>query len=173
MFVMWFGAAAPTFAPDYFLLFSEKLPWEARLDSTIEFLKKCNLVCSYMFLPDDTAHYYGPFSKETMASVEKVDKTMGELLKRLEKEGLNDVDIIIVSDHGMAEIDNTKGDHEIDLSKLSDLSKYKLHGSSPVWNIWTKPGKQEEVYRELKSLSKKFPFRVWLRDEIPAEYHYR
>lgn len=54
---------------------------------------------------DESAHEYGVYSKEAAASIEKIDKMLGELISEAQKITEGHLIVCVVSDHGT--IDNT------------------------------------------------------------------
>ena len=166
---MWYGQDVPAFKPKYTFKYYREATLEDRERAIFDLLPKTNFICAYYSYPDRLAHRYGPFSKETLDSVKKVDESIGRIVRHLEA-SISYADIIVVSDHGMAEV-NAK--REINLSSLTDISNFQMYGASPVWNIWPQKGLENKVYETLSELSKTHHFRVWKRKDIPKEYHYR
>ena len=85
------------------------MAWDQRIDKIIEWMsdnpENANCVFAYFDQPDTQAHLFGPFSTQVIEQVQRADKTIGYLLKRLEdKSLLSQTNLIILSDHGMAEI---------------------------------------------------------------------
>ncbi|RWS00091.1 ectonucleotide pyrophosphatase/phosphodiesterase family member 5-like protein, partial [Dinothrombium tinctorium] len=154
--------------------FVNHLKWENAIDKTIKLMldKKTpvNLALVHYDEPEETAQDYGPFSNETKQQIKQVDKLIGYLLDSLSKSNLlNDTNIMIVSDHGMAEV---HFENLIDLSKITNKSLYRLFGSSPVFNVLANEGKKDLVYKMLVNASKNNHFVVYKREEVPKEYHY-
>src|SRR5690606_7761911 len=59
----------------------------------------------YFEHPDSSAHAHGPRSAQLRATMREIDAAVGTLLARLEAAGVRDTtDLVIVSDHGMAEV---------------------------------------------------------------------
>jgi predicted AlkP superfamily pyrophosphatase or phosphodiesterase len=89
--------------------FDDKMEWTARVDKIIEWMsdatEPANCVFAYFDEPDTTAHEFGPFSDEVFAMVSKADNTTKYLLQRLTEESLlSHTNLIVLSDHGMAEV---------------------------------------------------------------------
>ena len=93
-----------------------------RFDANISNVQRVNTILDWMRRPDEirpqfitlyfdtvdmASHMYGPRSNEALAAVAEVDARLGELVTGIEKSGLA-VNIVIVSDHGMAEIDASR-----------------------------------------------------------------
>ena len=58
----------------------------------------------YFELTDKLGHKYGPFSPEVNKVLHDLDPTVGDLVTRLGQGDLDDVNVVIVSDHGMIEV---------------------------------------------------------------------
>lgn len=61
----------------------------------------------------------------------------------------------------------------INLNSFLNESWYEIYGSSPVWSIEPKHGYEDAVFSILKNHSSTKHYRVYRRNEIPEEYHYR
>jgi len=161
----------PTYLRDY----QKNANWTDNVETVINWLtdadKPANFVCMYFDEPDSVAHMHGPWGKETLESVRKVDSTAGYLVKRLRDVGIAErTNIIFVSDHGMAEVKNI-----VYLNEVVDTSAFELHGNSPDWSVFVKPEKRylkNKIFSNLLSVSKKNHFRIYKRQDIPPELHY-
>lgn len=149
--------------------------WTDNVETVIDWLtdveQPANFVSMYFDDPDSTAHSHGPWGQETMESVRRIDSAAGYLVKRLIDVNLADkTNIIFVSDHGMAEVKKI-----IYLEDITDVSLFDLHGNSPDWSVFVKQEfrhLKNKIFRELMQLSKPNHFRIYRREDIPAEYHY-
>lgn len=98
-----------------------------------------NLGLLYFEEPDLTGHIVGPDAEEIADQIVQLDKVLGYLQKRLKQAGLwPRINIIITSDHGMAQ---TSPQNIIELNKYVAPSLYELFGTSPVFQILPKNGK--------------------------------
>ena len=61
-------------------------------------------VASYFSLVDSMGHEFGPDAVQTRDAVHKLDALVGQLRTRLSKLS-QDINLVIVSDHGMAQVD--------------------------------------------------------------------
>lgn len=152
--------------PTYYLKFDSHFPDRRRIDQVIAWLKlppaaRPHFITLYYGNVDHAGHEFGPDSPETAAAVRHVDRLIGALQDRLSKLGLP-VDLIVVSDHGMAREDGPW----IDLDKYADLSGFITVGSL----LYPKSDAvAERVYQELKIKSSQF--KVYRRSRLPAELH--
>nr|XP_006823611.1 PREDICTED: ectonucleotide pyrophosphatase/phosphodiesterase family member 3-like [Saccoglossus kowalevskii] len=63
-----------------------------------------SLITLYFDEPDHEGHDTGPYSDELNVVLQRVDKTVGDLMDGIVKAGLhNCMDVIVLADHGMAE----------------------------------------------------------------------
>jgi alkaline phosphatase D len=140
---------------------------QARIDDAAALLRlpvesRPHFLTIYYSEPDHEGHMYGPDAPETRAAVHKVDALIGKLKAALDATGLP-IDLVIVSDHGMAKVDS----QWITLDKFADLTNFETVGSLLY-------GKTEEdrahVYDQLKHASPAFV--VYRLKDMPAGLHY-
>lgn len=116
---------------------------------------------------DHAGHRYGPDSPEVDAALRTVDAALGQLVTGLRARDLMaHVNLVIVSDHGMAPVPrghNVILDDIVDLDRLDIVSMGILAG----FNL---PGHDPETERAL--LAPHEHMRCWRRDEIPARFHF-
>lgn len=121
-----------------------------------------HFIAIYLGEVDDAGHRYGPDAPQTRAAALRVDAMVGRLKAALDKTGLP-VDLVVVSDHGMAKIDPPW----ITLADYADLSKFEtadqlLYGKTEA--------DRARLYDELKHQSAEF--KVYRRKNVPASLHY-
>lgn len=149
--------------------------WTKNVDTVIEWITHPDLPASFVSMyfdePDSTAHKNGPWGHATLDSVKKVDQAAGYLYSRLTDLALVDnVNIIFVSDHGMAEVKSVTY-----LEDYINTNDFDMYGSSPDWSIFVKEDKQhlkDKIYEDLVKISKSAKFRIFKRSAIPTERHY-
>jgi predicted AlkP superfamily pyrophosphatase or phosphodiesterase len=108
----WPGSEAPVSGvrPTRWHLFDEDRTIATRIDMVAGWLTepaatRPRFATLYFEHPDSTGHAHGPSSEELRATMREVDAAIGTLLARLEAAGVRDAtDVVIVSDHGMAEV---------------------------------------------------------------------
>ena len=153
--------------PSYYLKYDEKVPDEERVDQVVDWLKlpeakRPHFVTLYFSEVDHAGHEYGPDAPETRAAVRHVDSMIGTLRAHLAKLHLP-IDLVVVSDHGMA----TEQGGWIDLDQYVDLTGVETAGSLMY------PDSEQEaakLYAKLRIVSNKF--KVYRRDRMPAELDY-
>lgn len=89
-----------------------------------------NLGLLYFRQPDAIGHMYGPDSQQVVDEVKKLDGFIGYLIKKLEEVNMYDeVNIVLTSDHGMA---NSGSDKIIVLDNYINKTLYKMYYDSPI-----------------------------------------
>jgi alkaline phosphatase D len=140
---------------------------QGRIDDAVALLKlpeakRPHLITIYYSEPDHEGHEFGPDAPETKAAVLKMDRMVGKLKKALDATKLP-IDLVVVSDHGMAK----EQGGWINLEDFADLSNFETVG--PLLY-----GKTEEdrvqVYNKLKHASSQFV--VYRRKDVPGGLDY-
>jgi len=140
---------------------------QARIDDAVALLKmpeeeRPHFITIYYSEPDHEGHEFGPDAPQTKAAVVKMDAMIGRLKKALDATKLP-IDLVVVSDHGMAKEQGSW----INLDDFADLSAFETAG--PLLY-----GKTEEdrvrAYDKLKHASSQFV--VYRRKDVPAGLDY-
>lgn len=95
---------------------------------------------------DNGGHSGGPGSPEALTAAAVVDSSVGRLLQELASRSLDHVNIIVVSDHGMAQLSQ---DRVIFLDDYVDPSTMRVADWSPVLALWPDPEDVDAVYDAL------------------------
>ena len=169
----WPGSDIDKRNPSYFKKYDSKIPYGARIDTVLKWLQlpekqRPHLVTLYFDEPDHTGHNFGPLSAETKKAVIKMDSIMGALSHRLDQLEIGKkINLIIVSDHGMANISNDKKVAVLDYLKPEWLG-YKAV-VNPIMSLQAKAGCQDSIAKALK----KVPYiKFWKSTEVPKRLHY-
>ena len=170
--INWVGGSVPfhghkaNFGPPY----DKTIPFKSRVDMVIEQLEKdppANFVAVYFNEPDASGHVYGPNSKEVANAVMNLDHVAGYLVEELKKRNLFDqVNIILTSDHGMAEVNST---NIIFLDDHISADKYTLVDSDVNSFIIPNKGEGTNIYQNLTKVPH---LTVFYKEDIPAYWHY-
>lgn len=174
--LFWPGSDATpdSLKPDYHFYYDNKFKHADRISQVMEWLKlsedqKPQLITLYFESPDLEGHQFGPFSPETKAAVERMDMIIGDLVEKISITGMrNRVNLIITSDHGMAQL---SPDSVIFIDDYIDLEDVTLVQTTPKADIIPKPGREELVYGQLKNVHPKLT--VFRKGEEPERWHYR
>jgi predicted AlkP superfamily pyrophosphatase or phosphodiesterase len=161
--------------PTYWKPYDGKVTNEARVDTILSWLdlpsgERPTLLSLYFSDVDNAGHDFSPDAVETRNAVLKVDNDLGRLIDGLKARGIfAQVNLIIVSDHGMATQDPNNA---IILDELVDTNlAEKILWTSEIVSIFPRPGKDDDIYKTLKA---KLPpqAKVYRKAEIPARFHY-
>lgn len=170
----WVGSEAeidgtqPTHSVDY----NSFIPHNSRTDQVVRWLtdeEAVDFATLYFASPDGRGHEYGPESDEVVEAVEDIDEQIGRLIDGLESEGLwPDLNILVVSDHGMVELDEDK---VIFLDDIIDTRDVEMITWTPVATMIPDDGKADEIYEALKENEENYS--VYRREDIPERFRYR
>jgi predicted AlkP superfamily pyrophosphatase or phosphodiesterase len=173
--VFWPGSEAPILGvrPRYWLPYDEEMPGEARVDRALELLdrpaaERPGFVMLYFSDVDTAGHRSGPRSQEVRDAVARVDGHLGRLISGLARRGtLERVDVVVVSDHGMAE---TMPDRVVVLDDglLEGMDVVDLN---PTLGVFPRAGTEAQAYRALAGAHRRL--RVFRREETPAHWRFR
>ena len=126
------------------------------------------LVTMYFEHPDLAAHTHGPHSQQLRASMRAVDAAIGTLLERLDDAGVRtSTDIVVVSDHGMAEVPQGQ---VLATQDMVDPGDAALVMSGQVIGFHPLPGRERAAERQL--LGRHAQHECWRRDELPPRWRY-
>ncbi len=167
----WVGSEANVkgIRPTYWKLYQHNMPFVDRIDTVLYWLqlpenKRPKLVMWYMDEPDSRGHQLGPLNDSILPLIQYLDSLVGVFHSRLKALPYYDkINIIVVSDHGMAQLDPSRRvflDHYVDTALIVGYDGY-----SPVFNFRIKEGELETF---LSQLSKVPHIRYWKRGEAPA-----
>lgn len=120
--------------PSFNIPFNKKDSNKARFDQLLKWLKlpieqRPQFIASYFSSVDSAGHHYGPNSKELKQSITDIDLLIGDFISKLPETVTNDVSIIVVSDHGMLELDTS---HVIKPSMVFDEKILNLIKSNKI-----------------------------------------
>lgn len=153
--------------------YDDSVPEKARIDSIVTWMDlngsvQADFGSLYFSLVDHAGHVSGPNSPETDLAVQRADSLLGYLLDRMDSQGLTDkINLIVLSDHGMAELSSEK---VIFLDELIDLDDVELIDWTPVALIQPEEGEIDGVYETLKKNENNY--RVFKKEELPDQYHF-
>lgn len=186
---MWPGSEAHILdiEPSFLDKFNGKEALDNKVSRIMEFLDKPGkedktalvadmrpqVIAAYVPNVDADGHRHGPNSTEIQLTIESADTMLDNIFKGLEERNLTDiVNVIVVSDHGMATTDTSR---LIQLEDLVDTSKIEHTDGWPLYGL--RPYKSEDLrplYDELKKKAESNPnYDVYLRDEnMPERYHF-
>jgi len=159
----------PTFWREY----DGKVPNFDRVDQILQWLdlpvnERPQIYTLYFSDVDDAGHWFSPESKEVQEAIKRVDAAIGLLLTGLKNRGIDKkVNMIIVSDHGMATVYRRNAVIMDDFFRREDTEALLTTGE--IWQIFPKPEKFDVIISRLKDIRNA---RCWAKNEIPARLHY-
>jgi predicted AlkP superfamily pyrophosphatase or phosphodiesterase len=173
--VFWPGSEAPILGvrPRYSQPYDHEMPGEERVDRLLALLdlsagERPVFATLYFSDVDSAGHASGPRSQAVADAVARVDGYLGRLLAGLAKRGLAErVNLVLVSDHGMAESDL---DHVVVLEeRVSEM--LDVVDLNPTLAAFPRPGREAEAHATLLRLHPRL--RVYWREESPPHWRFR
>lgn len=130
------------------------------------------LIAAYVPNVDGDGHRYGPNSTEIRQTISNADAMVGGILKGLQERNLtNIVNVVVVSDHGMATTDVSRMiqlEDLVDPAELSHVDGWPLYGLRPK-----DPKKLHALYEKIKRGHGENPnIEIYLRENMPERYHF-
>jgi alkaline phosphatase D len=171
----WVGSEADVqgMHASYWKSYNSKLPFEARIDSVINWLSlpeplRPHLVLWYFDEPDGIGHYKGPESIDIQNEIVYLDSLLGVFMNKLEKlPNAEKFNVIITSDHGMGA---TSYERKVALANHINMKWVDtLVGYNPNFVIRTKKGFKDSVYLQLKKVEH---ITTWKTGELPDRLNY-
>jgi len=158
--------------PTYWREFDSKLTAEERVDKLLPYFDKPGsdrprFLTLYMSEVDGAGHDFGPGSPEVREAVTKVDTAIGKLLAGLRDRGIDDqVNIIVVSDHGMAP---TSRKRMIVLDDYIDLKTVNIVDQGPPMAMRALDGNNAAVVQKLARVPHA---KVYTNSDVPSRLHF-
>jgi len=149
-----------------------KTAFEYRVNKVLSWLdlpapERPTFLTLYFENVDQAGHDYGPDSPQLFAAVERVDQAIGLLLQGLRARGIEDqVNIVVVSDHGMAACSHQR---LIMLDDYVDPSNVIVVDTTPVLAAKARDGNNAALAAKLKLVPH---LTVYTPDTVPQRLHY-
>ena len=160
------------YRPTEFFEYDGSVKHDDRIRQVLKWLdypdhKRPSLITLYFSHTDTYGHKYGPNSKETIDAIVEMDRTMGLLIEGLKQRNIfEDVNILLVSDHGMAE---THEDSVLFLDDRINLDDVRVVDWTPVGSLIPNTN-IELIYDKLKNSSPMLD--VYKKGETPERLYY-
>ena len=169
----WIGSEAEIngYRPTIYKKYDGSVKFKSRVDSVISWFnlpieQRPKLTMLYFSEPDYTGHEYGPNSNEVNRSVIEMDSIFGYLIDELSRTKVyKDLDIIVVSDHGMSDVSLDK---VILLDTFIDLDKYKVIPSFAVTHLWNL-NDDEDISNIFDNENN---VQIFKKGQFPKKYHF-
>ena len=175
--MMWVGSASDAGGkrPTYYYHYHEKFSPNEKVSKVIDWLKlpedrRPHLITLYFPEVDGAGHRYGPDSHEAEQSVHLIDDAIGNLIKKVNELGLNNVNFIFVSDHGMVKVDI---ENPLEIPEiLFDKNRFDFYNAQTLMRVVVKnPAEVKSVYKELKR-NKNDDYDVFLDKRFPKKLNF-
>jgi alkaline phosphatase D len=165
--------------PSYYIDYEHNKPHKERVQAVRDWFNlsaelRPHFVSLYFSDVDSAGHRYGPDSHEVANAIEKVDKSISELIASLNILKI-DLNIIIVSDHGMAAL-NPKQIESIAKHNYSKkiLSNFKVIGKGPVIQLYRNKSSTTNIENTKRVLNKGSKhYTCYENFEIPSKLNFR
>jgi alkaline phosphatase D len=167
----WVGSEADIqgVRPSYYLKYESTAPNSKRVQQVLAWLhlpaeQRPHIITLYFSDTDSAGHRYGPDSPEVAEAVGRLDRQIGMLVDGIKASKLP-VDLIVLSDHGMAEVSGA----------TTYLDQY---GLNPSWFTRTVgsslyPKSEEDAEKSYEALlGKNDHFLVYRRKAVPSYLHF-
>lgn len=176
--MFWPGSEAPVAGrhPTHWLPFDGDMSARDRVAQVLEWLdlpRRPQLLTLYFDKVDHAGHRHGPHSPEALAAQRKVDDALAALLEGLETRGLRDaVDIIVVSDHGMAGILPGQREYLDDWLAAAGLSiaDVEVVSTGAVAGVVAGVGREAAIAGAL--VRRHAHAECWPKQGLPERWHY-
>jgi predicted AlkP superfamily pyrophosphatase or phosphodiesterase len=172
--MFWPGSDVEGRHPTYWTPYDERLPNAQRVKTVIGWLalpepERPAFVTLYFSDVDSAGHMYGPDSQHVLNAAARVDAALGELVNGAAGLKLLDrIDFVIVSDHGMSQLSDSR---VIFLDDYIDLKTVDVIEWAPNLGLAPRSGTAEDIVRTLKGRHPALS--VYVREQTPPELHYR
>ena len=166
--------------PSYWTAYDTAVHNDRRVNESVAWLRKQpserpHLVLLYFSDVDDVTHRTGPLSPETAEAVATVDRALRQLLDSIATLPFRDsVNVVLVSDHGMAAIPPNQVIVVSDLLMRGgvDTTGLEMSDNGPTMSLWF-AGDSNRLRRARRVLGNMPRARAYLRSEIPERWHLR
>lgn len=166
--------------PNFYYRYDKTLSYDKRVDQVLDWLRlpadrRPHFVTLYLEGVDSVAHKTGVQSPQTREAVLEVDTAVARLRKGIAETGLP-VNLVVVSDHGMLDVDSSKVTLIDENPAVAELiGEFRVVGKGPGMALYLNKGEDPKLIREmqkrLSALNKvdrgAKGFKVYRRAELP------
>jgi len=161
--------------PTYYYNYNEKIKMDDRITAVKKWLqlpedKRPHLITFYFPEVDHDLHEFGVGSAEAKHAVQFVDESIGKLVAEVDKLGLP-VNFIVVSDHGMTNVDKDK---VIKMPKAIDTTQFFVPYGSTSLHMYGKDVSKKTIKKTYKALKKEAQnYTPYMLCKTPKKWHLR
>ena len=165
-------AAVQGVRPTFWHKYDVNMSFEARVAQVLKWLdlpaeQRPRLLTLYIDEPNSAGHQFGPRSREVTAAVEEVDQVLGLLMSGVADRNLQGVvNLVIVSDHGMAQMDESR---VIYLDEFIDVEDCQVLQEGAVLQLIPKPGLEDAIHSKLVKAHPRM--KIYRKDDLPERLH--
>ena len=157
--------------PSDWAQFNEQISGIQRINGVLDLLRRPSAIrprflTLYFDRIDGAGHDHGPDAAETMQAVRDVDRLIGELVDGLKEIG-QPANLIILSDHGMAE---KSSERVVAMDSIANPADYRIAESGPYISLAAQPGHEAALEKQI--LTAHPHMQCWRKSDIPARFHY-
>ena len=171
----WPGGAAEIdgVRPTRWVPYDPSISPSRRIDDVLRWLQeppatRPRFAALYMEQVDNAGHDFGPDAPQTRAAVREADAAIGRLVDALARSGmLERVNLVLVSDHGMAAV---KPGHVVTVEDIVPMEDAAVVSIGQSVGMVPRAGRTGAV--EERVLGRHDHYQCWRKDELPARWHY-
>ena len=166
-------AAIQGVRPTRWKLYDETMTVPTRVDTVLEWLSEGDatrprLATLYLETLDAVGHNHGPDSEELRSALREVDTAIGRLLDGLAKRSLlENVNLIITSDHGMATV---RPGSVIAIEDMVDRTDAAVVTTGQSVGFNPLPGREREAHARLIGAHERYD--CWSKGDMPKRWRY-
>jgi predicted AlkP superfamily pyrophosphatase or phosphodiesterase len=172
--LMWPGssAARPAARPTYTETWNPSVTANDRVDELIGLLdrpadERPQFLALDINVVDEAGRKFGPESSQVGEAVREADSVVGRLLMALRERGVEErVNLILVSDHGMA---RTSPKKVVFLDDYINMDTVDVVDGTPVVMLRPKSGQVAPLYDQLKRVKHA---KTYVAEDVPARWHF-
>ncbi|MDR0659249.1 MAG: ectonucleotide pyrophosphatase/phosphodiesterase [Prevotellaceae bacterium] len=170
----WVGSEAPVqdMQPSIWKKFDSSVPYKDRADSVVAWLRlpediRPHLIMWYIEEPDAAGHNYTPDSAATYRMVEHLDSVLHYFFNEARKlEQFEQIDFIVLSDHGMATYVPEK---YVNLNDYLPIDSFNYVFEGVPLFLYPKETYLETAYEKLQNVPN---IKVYKKENMPEKYVY-
>ena len=155
--------------PSYYAKYDTRFPNDKRVEQVLAWLRlpppqRPHFITLYFSITDSAGHRYGPDSPQVADAVHEVDAALGKLEHGLDALKLP-VDLVVVADHGMAEVPPkwiNLDEHGLNTSLLENYEGALLYATSD--------DDTQKIFDAMKTGTSEY--KVYRRADLPKRLHF-
>lgn len=165
-------AAIAGITPSHFMKYNHDASHQTRIDGVLNWYnlpvnERPQLITTYFHDIDSAGHRYGQNSPELINAINAVDQAIEQMVTKVRALNL-DVNIVIVSDHGMAQIPSKN--YEYLPSWLND--EYNVLSSGPIVHLYNNKESKRTLTETVNTLNKQAKhYECYQYKDIPNKFH--